>query len=72
MTITQALVLVSVIALWSTGNGIDLSNNTTLLIILLIALIALSFATTYRRNCLNNFQSTSTQNNNSILSNLFA
>lgn len=63
MTISQALVLVLVIALWATGNSVNLANNTTLLIILLIALISLVFSTNQnRRRCQNNFQSTQTLN----------
>lgn len=51
MTVTQALVLSLVIALWATGNGVSLANNTTIMIIMLIALIAISYSTTRRTNC---------------------
>ena len=53
MTITQSLILVLLIALWSTGNGVNLANNTTILITILIALIALSYSTTRRGQCQN-------------------
>lgn len=57
MTVSQSVVLVLIIALWSTGAGVDLVNNTTLLIILLVALIALSYATSNnRRGCCFNYQ----------------
>ena len=67
MTISQSVVLVLVIALWSTGAGIDLVNNTTLLIILLVALISLSYATNNNRHgCCYNYQTA----NNNLSSNL--
>ena len=70
MTISQSLVLVLIVALWATGNNINIVNNTTLLIILLIALISLSFSTNYRR-CQSNYQTT-LSNQNLDFFNLFS
>ena len=65
MTISASVILVLLIGLYSTGNGINLANNTTYLLVLLIALIALSFATNSRRRwCFNNFQSSQINNDN--------
>lgn len=46
MTISQAITIVLLIAVFASTSGIDLANNTVLLIILFIALIALSGVTT--------------------------
>jgi len=70
MTISQSLVLVLIIALWATGNSVNLANNTTLLIILLIALISLVFSTKRINNCPNSQTMQNTLNNLS-LDNLF-
>ncbi len=64
MTISSSVVLVLLIGLWATGNGVNLANNTSLLLILLIALLALTFSTN-RRRCFNNYQTIS--QNNDIL-----
>ncbi len=45
MTVSQALVLGLLIALWASGSGVDLANNTVILITLLIALLAFAYAT---------------------------
>ena len=45
MTISQALVIVLIIAVIVGATGTELANNTTLLIVLLIALIALAGVT---------------------------
>ncbi len=66
MTVSESLVLVLLIALWSTGNGVDLSSNTVILITLLIALIALSKSTSYRCCSGNNSLFTTTNTNGSI------
>ncbi len=50
MTITQAVVITLLIAMWASGTGVELTNNTTLLIILLISLIALSGVSTIISN----------------------
>lgn len=62
MTVSQSLVLVLLISLWASSTGTDLASNSTILIILLIALIALSYATNTRRNCFYNYQSLNTLN----------
>lgn len=67
MTVSQSLVLVLLISLWASSTGTDLASNSTILIILLIALIALSYATTTRRGCCFNYQ---TLNNFNTLDNL--
>lgn len=69
MTLSSSIVLVLLIGLYSTGNNINLANNTTYLLVLLIALISLSFSTN-RRRCFNNFQ-TSELNNSSTFNELF-
>ncbi len=61
MTVSSSVVLVLLIGLWATGNGVNLANNTSLLLVLLIALLALTFSTN-RRRCFNNFQSSSQTN----------
>ena len=68
MTISQSLVLVFIIAIWSTGNGVNLANNTTLLIILLIALMSLVFST--RRTYCPNSQTMQNALNNLSVNNL--
>lgn len=68
MTISQSLVLTLLIAMWSTGNGVNLANNTTLLLILLIALISLSLTTNSRyRRCQTQLENA----NNGIFDNNF-
>ena len=62
MTLSSSIVLVLLIGLYSTGNNINLANNTTYLLVLLIALIALSFSTN-RRRCSNDFQTSSLNSN---------
>ncbi len=66
MTLSSSIVLVLLIGLYSTGNNINLANNTSVLLTLLIALIALSFSTNKRR-CMNNFQTSSLNNNFDII-----
>lgn len=66
MTVTQSLVLVLIIALWATGNGINIATNTVILIILLIALIALARTSCNRSCCPNNFF-----NNTNLLNSIF-
>ncbi len=56
MTVTEALVLSLLIALWSAGTGVNLANNTVIIITLLIALVSLAFSTTRQnRGCQNAF-----------------
>lgn len=60
MTVSQSLVLVLLISLWASSTGTDLASNSTILIILLIALIALSYVTNNngnsRNGCYFNYQ----------------
>ncbi len=51
MTITQSLVLALLIALWTTNTGVDLASNIVILMILLIALVALSQSDNNTDNC---------------------
>ena len=67
MTISASVILILLIGLYSTGNGINLANNTSILLVLLIALIALSFDTTSRRRCFNNFQTSSLNNDFNVI-----
>ncbi len=55
MTVTEAIVLTMLVALWSTGNGVNLANNTTFLIVMLIALVSLAYSTTRRGYCQNQY-----------------
>ena len=72
MTISASVILILLIGLYSTGNGINLANNTSILLVLLIALIALSFATTSRRRCFNNFQTSSLNANDNFINDLLS
>ena len=65
MTVSQSLVLVLLIALWATGNDVNLATNTVILIILLIALVALA-RTSCNHWCPNRFLNFNTGNFNTI------
>lgn len=53
MTVSQALVLSLLIALWASSSGVNLANNTVILITLLIALMAFAYATDDQNNFYN-------------------
>lgn len=59
MTVNQALVLTMIIAIITSITGADIVNNTTFLILLIIALVALA-RTSFNYTCANTLNNNST------------